>query len=72
VERASDTRRPSPAARAGTDGKRAAEILSELRGPNLETGLYGDTAEHLPHVSKNGLEPLFGMGYAAYNINEVH
>jgi len=56
----------------GTDGKRAAEILSELRGPNLETGIYGDSAERLPYVAEHGPEPLFGKGYAAYNINEVH
>lgn len=51
----------------GIGGRQASEILAELRGPNLETGLFGDTAENLPFVAEGGIQTLFGTGYAAYN-----
>ena len=51
-------------------GLEAQSILGRLRGANLETGIFGDTAANIRYTAEGGIAPLFGEGYAAYNSRE--
>lgn len=40
----------------------AAETLREIRGANLETGIYGDTAKNILYTAPGGTAEVFGAG----------